>query len=56
MFLPLVAMAEIIPSERPFDPRVRLVDYNPFDVVRVTTFYGVSTYSGKVSRRCCAVT
>jgi type IV secretion system protein VirB9 len=44
MFLPLVAMAEIIPSERPFDPRVRLVDYNPFDVVRVTTFYGVSTY------------
>lgn len=44
LFLPLLAMAEIVPSERPFDPRVRLVDYNPYDVVKVTTFYGVSTY------------
>lgn len=39
-----VAYAELVPDNRPFDSRVSVVDYNPLNVVRVTAFYGVSTY------------
>jgi type IV secretion system protein VirB9 len=42
--VPAVALAELNPPKGPFDARVRVVDYNPADVVRLTTFYGVSTH------------
>jgi type IV secretion system protein VirB9 len=42
--LPLVALAEITPPKGKFDPRVRIVDYNPMNVVKLATFYGVSTH------------
>ena len=38
------AVAETTPTRGDFDPRVRVVDYNPNDVIRITTFYGVSTH------------
>lgn len=37
------AFAEITPSRGTFDPRIRIVTYNPHDVVLITTYYGVST-------------
>ncbi len=42
--LPLLAAAEISPNNHPYDSRVRIVDYNPLDVVKITTYYGVSTH------------
>ncbi|WP_334190488.1 P-type conjugative transfer protein VirB9 [Noviherbaspirillum sp.] len=42
--LPLVALAEITPAKGKYDPRVRIVDYNPMNVVKLATFYGVSTH------------
>ena len=39
-----MAMAEITPPKGDYDPRVRIVDYNPLNVVKLTTFYGVSTH------------
>lgn len=44
LFAPVLACAELNPPQGAFDPRVRVVDYNPSDVVRLTTFYGVSTH------------
>lgn len=44
MLLPLMALAETTPPQGKFDPRVRVVDYNPMNVVRLSTFYGVSTH------------
>jgi len=44
LLLPALALAEIIPPQGQFDPRVRIVDYNPLNVVKLTTFYGVSTH------------
>jgi type IV secretion system protein VirB9 len=41
---PIVAQAEISPQRGAYDARVRVVDYNPANVVRLTTFYGVSTH------------
>lgn len=41
---PLFAQAEISPQRGAYDARVRVVDYNPANVVRLTTFYGVSTH------------
>lgn len=38
------AQAEISPDRGAFDARVRVVDYNAQNVVRLTTFYGVSTH------------
>ena len=38
------AYAEISPERGSYDARVRVVDYNPQNVVRLTTFYGVSTH------------
>lgn len=38
------AQAEISPERGAYDARVRVVDYNPQNVVRLTTFYGVSTH------------
>lgn len=42
--LPLLAAAEVSPNNHPYDSRVRIVDYNPLDVVKITTYYGVSTH------------
>ncbi|WEF31462.1 P-type conjugative transfer protein VirB9 [Pseudoduganella chitinolytica] len=44
LFLPTLALAELTPPKGAFDSRVRVVDYNPADVVRLSTFYGVSTH------------
>ncbi len=44
LLLPILAMAEQTPDRGTFDPRVRVVDYNPMNVVRLATFYGVSTH------------
>lgn len=44
LLCPLLACAELNPPKGSFDSRVRVVDYNPADVVKLTTFYGVSTH------------
>lgn len=44
LLLPALCWAEITPLQGSNDPRVRTVDYNPRDVVKVATFYGVSTH------------
>lgn len=44
LLLPLVALAEVSPAPGRFDPRVRMVEYNPQDVVSIVTYYGVSTH------------
>lgn len=44
LWLPLLAAAEVVPPQGPLDPRVRIVDYHPHNVVRLATFYGVSTH------------
>ena len=44
LLLPALAMAEITPPKGANDPRVRIVDYNPQNVVKLATFYGVSTH------------
>lgn len=40
----LGAKAEIVPEKGDADPRIRFLDYTADNVVRVTTFYGVSTH------------
>jgi len=42
--VPLLALAELTPTRGEFDPRVRVVDYNAMNVVKLSTFYGVSTH------------
>lgn len=42
--VPALALAELTPPKGSFDPRVRVVDYNPLNVVKLSTFYGVSTH------------
>lgn len=44
LLVPALAMAEITPPKGNYDPRVRIVDYNPMNVVKLSTFYGVSTH------------
>ena len=44
LLVPAMAMAEITPPKGDYDPRVRTVDYNPLNVVKLSTFYGVSTH------------
>lgn len=44
LLLPIWAHAEVTPAKGEFDPRVRVVDYNPLNVIRLATFYGVSTH------------
>lgn len=44
LLVPALAWAELTPPKGAFDSRVRVVDYNPADVVKLTTFYGVSTH------------
>lgn len=44
LLLPLLSNAEITPLKGSFDPRVRIVDYNPQNVIKLSTFFGVSTH------------
>lgn len=44
LMLPTLVSAEITPNNHPYDSRVKVVDYNPLDVVKITTYYGVSTF------------
>jgi type IV secretion system protein VirB9 len=44
MFCSASAIAEIVPKESPFDSRLRVIDYNKHDVVKLETFYGVTTH------------
>lgn len=37
------AQAEVIPTPGRVDPRIRVIDYHESEVVRINTFYGVST-------------
>jgi type IV secretion system protein VirB9 len=39
-----IALAEETPNTGNFDPRVRIVDYNANEVIRLNTYYGVSTH------------
>ena len=44
LLVPILALAELTPKKGDYDPRVRVVDYNPLNVVKLATFYGVSTH------------
>lgn len=44
LLIPTFALAELTPNKGSFDPRVRIVNYNALDVVKLSTFYGVSTH------------
>lgn len=44
LLFPLLAWAEVTPPKGLFDSRVRVVAYNPADVVKLNTYYGVSTH------------
>lgn len=44
MLTPCLCVAETVPSRSPYDSRVRVIDYNRMDVVKLSTFYGVSTH------------
>ena len=44
LLLPTLAVAELTPTKGKLDARVRMVDYNPFNVIKLSTFYGVSTH------------
>lgn len=43
LLLPALAQAEITPTKGILDSRVRVVNYNALDVVKLTTYFGVST-------------
>ncbi len=40
----LTARAEVLPAAGAYDARIRVVNYNPSNVVRLNTFFGVSTH------------
>ena len=44
LLVPALAYAELTPNKGQFDPRVRVADYNAQNVVKLSTFYGVSTH------------
>jgi len=44
LLLPTLAVAELTPTKGKLDARVRVVDYNPWNVIKLSTFYGVSTH------------
>jgi len=44
LLVPALVLAETTPQKGSYDPRVRVVDYNPMNVVKLATFYGVSTH------------
>lgn len=44
LLIPSLGLAEIVPNKSPYDSRVRVINYNRMDVVKLSTFYGVSTH------------
>jgi type IV secretion system protein VirB9 len=46
LLAPALACAELTPTPGVADPRVRVVDYTATDVIKLVTFYGVSTHIG----------
>lgn len=42
--IPAITLAELTPNKGIYDPRVRVVEYNKLNVVKIPTFYGVSTH------------
>jgi len=44
LLLPTLAWAELTPPKGKLDSRVRVADYNPAEVYKIRTFYGVSTH------------
>ena len=44
LLMPVVALAEATPPVGAIDSRVRVIDYDPMEVVRLATFYGVATH------------
>ncbi|MCX2694500.1 P-type conjugative transfer protein VirB9 [Pseudomonas sp. DCB_CB] len=44
LLMPAISLAEVVPPKGMADARVRVVDYNSMNVVRLITFYGVSTH------------
>ena len=42
--LPSLVLAELTPPQGALDPRVRVVDYSPMNVIKLLTFFGVSTH------------
>jgi type IV secretion system protein VirB9 len=44
LLFPVPGLAEIVPQKGADDTRVRVIEYNPMNVVKVMTFYGVSTH------------
>lgn len=44
VLLPLFCHAEIVPTPGKYDARVRVVPYNPMDVVTIRAYFGVSTH------------
>lgn len=44
LLLSNLVVAEVTPPKGKYDPRVRIVDYNPLNVVKLATFYGVSSH------------
>lgn len=39
-----LALAELIPQKGQYDPLVRVLNFNPMKVVKLSTFYGVLTH------------
>ena len=44
LLVPSLAWAELTPPKGKLDSRVRVADYNPAEVYKIRTFYGVSTH------------
>lgn len=44
LLVPTLTLAEITPPQGVLDPRVRVVDYSPLNVIKLVTFFGVSTH------------
>ena len=44
LLMPMLVLAEITPVKGKYDPRVRIVEYNAMNVVKLVTFYGVSSH------------
>lgn len=44
LLVPSLTLAEITPNKGVLDPRVRVVDYSASNVVKLLTFFGVSTH------------
>jgi type IV secretion system protein VirB9 len=44
LLVPTLTLAEITPPQGVLDPRIRVVDYSPLNVIKLVTFFGVSTH------------